>query len=600
MPFEKYSFVPAVRDNNFVISTFAPGKSQVEVSIDSKRIPMERLENGYWETKISVKHSGSIYGFFLEGKGPFPDPGGRFMPEGINGLSQLLDTGHYKWREDSWKGLALDEYIVYELHVGTFAETGTYAGVEEKLEHLSDLGVTAVEIMPVAQFYGSRNWGYDGVYIYSPHYAYGSPYDLMHLVDAIHGHNMCAILDVVYNHSGPVGNYLDEFAPFHNLRYKTPWGNCFNLDGDYSDQIREYILQNAIYWMRDFRFDALRLDAVHGIIDHSPVHILEEMSLRVQGLAKETGRNINLIAESDVNDRRLTKEIGKCGMGIGAQWNDDFHHAIHSDFTGEREGYYMDYGGENDILQVMNGGFLYQGQYSKYLNRKRGTSWDNPSHKLIVCSQNHDQVGNRAMGERLINLAGPDKARLAVLLTILSPFTPLLFMGEEIGEESPFLFFIQTEDAEFAKAVHCGRLKEFNRFKWGSGTPDPSKPDTFQKSRIKWENAGDRRAKGFLSLYEKLIEMRKHFVLRNREQFHCTMDINRVLKMQYGDELLILASLSGREVDIPVSEEKWRIEFDTSREEFGGRAEHVGISGGKYRMSPFAGAVFVNRAAAFP
>lgn len=596
----KYSFGPSAFGDNFIISAFAPEKSVVGLSIDSDVIPMERRDHGFWEVKIGKERSGSKYGFMLDGRGPFPDPGGRYMPDGINGFSSLVDIGGYSRKETGWKGLELDEYIIYELHVGAFTEAGTYGGAEQKLEHLSELGVTAVEIMPVAQFYGSRNWGYDGVYIYAPHYAYGNPQDLMHLVDAIHSQGMCAILDVVYNHSGPVDNYLEEFAPFHSQWHITPWGNCFNLDGEYSDQIREYILQNAIYWLREFRFDALRLDAVHGIVDHSPVHVLEEMSQRVDHLSRESGRRINLIAESDRNDRKLTRERGECGMGMDAQWNDDFHHSIHTRLTGETDGYYMDYGGENDILRVMSGGFLYNGQFSQYLKRKRGTAWDNPKQKLVVCSQNHDQVGNRAMGERLLTLAGPEKARLAAFLTILSPFTPLLFMGEEMGEDSPFLFFIQTDDEKVAKSVYSGRLEEFSRFRWSNGTPDPCDLDTFKKSMIKWENAQSKRSIDFLYLYEKLIESRKQFVLKNRESVSCSMKAGGVLQMQYGDELMILASLNGEESEIPIQEEKWKVIIDTSLEEFGGQNRSPSMSSGVFRLAPFAAAALVNQAAVFP
>ena len=600
MPKGRYSFGPSLEDDHFEISTFAPDKESVELSIDGTAMPMRMISNGFWKVSVDRDMAGKRYGFLLDGKGPFPDPGGRFMPEGIDGLSQLVDPGNYEWKETAWKGLPLEDYLIEEIHVGAFTAAGTYSAMESRLGHLSDLGVTAVEIMPVAQFYGTRNWGYDGVYLYSPHYSYGHPSELKHLVDTIHSHEMAAILDVVYNHSGPVGNHLDEFGPFHNLSYNTPWGNCFNFDGEYSDHIREYILQNAIYWLREFRFDALRLDAVHGIVDHSPVHILEEMTQRVGELEKETGRQVNLMAESDRNDRRLTGEVKNCGLGIDAQWNDDFHHVIHTALTGEHEGYYMDYGNGNDICSVMRNGFLYQGQYSRYLKRKRGTHWDNPSKRLVVCSQNHDQIGNRAKGERLITLAGMEKAKLAALLTILSPFTPLLFMGEEMGEESPFLFFIQTYNAELSSAIYRGRLKEFGQFDWTSGTQDPSKPETFEESKIKWSLLGNNKSREFMALYRKLITMRKRFVLKNRDLVTCSMRSRKILELRYGSELMILASLNPETVELPVQSEEWEIAVDTSREMFAGINRSGGISGGKYELKPFAGAAFISREAVFP
>lgn len=595
-----YSFGPNVENGRFIISAFAPEKKQLELYVDGDILQMESSGNGFWKASIDLDRAGSRYGFIIDGNGPFPDPGGRFMPDGIDGMSQLLKPGKFGWKNTGWKGLPLEEYLIEEIHVGTFTEEGTFASTEGKLDYLSDLGVTAVEIMPVAQFYGTRNWGYDGVYLYSPQHSYGKPEELMHLVDEIHSRGMCAILDVVYNHSGPVGNYLDSFAPFHHLEHKTTWGSSFNLDGEYSGQIREYILQNAIYWLREFRFDALRLDAVHGIVDLSPKHILEEMAQRVNDLKRETGRRILLMAESDLNDVRLTKEIGNCGKGMDAQWNDDFHHALHTVFTGEHKGYYMDYGKKEDIPRVMNGGFLFQGQYSPYLKRKRGTPWDNPPQKLVVCSQNHDQIGNRAMGRRLISLAGPEKTKLAAVLTILSPFTPLLFMGEEFGADSPFLYFIQTDDLNFAETVRKGRLKEFKRFDWRKGTPDPSKYETYRKSKIRWERSGEKISEEILDLYRTLINLRKQFVLKNRIKLACNLNEEKVLQMRYGDDLLVLGSLDSSVKNVHIPDGKWQTALDTSWDIYGGRGTTESISNGICRLEPFAGAVLISREVVFP
>jgi maltooligosyltrehalose trehalohydrolase len=589
---ESYSFGPSLEKNNFRIRTFSPNKA-VRLRLGQETLQMEETGKGVWEVELDREKSGCTYGFLVGERGPFPDPGARFMPQGITGLSQIIDPMEYKWNKNGWKGLPLEDYIVEEVHVGAFSDQGNYAGMEKKLDHLSASGITAVEIMPVAQFYGSRNWGYDGVYIYSPHYAYGTPNDLKHLVDSIHSHGMCAILDVVYNHSGPEGNYLEEFAPFYNKNYKTPWGSCFNLDGKYSDHIREYILQNVIYWLEEFRFDALRLDAVHGIVDHSPVHILSEMSQRVSRLRSQTGRSILLIAESDQNDRMLTKGTESCGTGIDAQWSDDFHHVLHVTMTSEREGYYSDYGQKGELQDVFRNGFLYNGRYSRYLKRKRGTVWDNPNSKLVVCSQNHDQIGNRAKGERLITLAGPGKARLSALLTILSPFTPLLFMGEEIGEESPFLFFVDTDSPVLANAIFQGRMNEFREFGWGSDVPDPSKAETFEMSKIRWDRLEEDKSRQFKILYSDLISIRKEHVLPSRDLFRCSMDRQEFLTLQYGSNLKIYASTSQEDLDIRISARNWKIILDTSWSEFGGERKREDQWEDTYRLETFSGAVFI-------
>lgn len=600
MPDRRDTHGPSVDGEGIRIRVYAPLAKRVQYYTSGRKFPMEPVDNGFWTIDMDYGHTGEIYGFILDGSGPFPDPAGRFMPNGINGLSELPGRSMYTWGLEDWKGLPLSDYIIEELHVGAFTEEGTYSGAERRLDFLEKQGVTGVEIMPVAEFYGTRNWGYDGVYLYSPHHTYGRPEDLKRLVDSIHAHGMCAILDVVYNHSGPVGNHLDKIAPYHNSGHGNQWGRCFNLDGAYSGAIREFIIQNAIYWLEEFRFDALRLDAVHGILDHSPRHILEEMALRVRALASETGRRILLIAESDQNNNRLAKPLDECGTGISAQWDDDFHHTLHTYLTGERDGYYMDYGEIGQIEKVLNNGFLYQGEYSGYLRRKRGTVWDNPPENLVVFSQNHDQVGNRAHGERLIILAGDRKAMTAAFITLLSPYTPLIFMGEQIGAKSPFLFFIQSSDGKFASDVYDGRMREFSRFGWGKDTPDPNSQETFERSVIDWRSADSSTGRAFQEFYRELIRIRKTFLAAKRNDFNAVIGDDRVLRMRYGREVLLVSSLRDEEIPFDPGDGSWSVEFSSEWREFGGNLQRDRRVEKARILGAYSSMVLVSTGAPFP
>lgn len=589
-----------MEDGRLHATVFAPGKRDVKLALGTSRIPMEDQGSGFWSAETGFGDWNQRYGFMVDGKGPYPDPASRFMPEGIDGLSQVVPREIFSRDGGGWRGIPLSEYVIEEIHVGTYTPEGTYRGLEKKLGYLSGLGITALEIMPLAQFYGTRNWGYDGVYLYSPHYGYGSPEDLVHLVDSIHEHGMSVILDVVYNHGGPVGNHLEKYAPFFSHGYSTPWGNCYNLDGEYSDTIREYILENVEYWLGSYRFDGLRLDAVHGIVDHSPVHILREISDRARRISLGTGRNIVITAESDQNDHMLTREPADCGYGIDAQWNDDFHHSLHTVLTGEMEGYYADYGSPEQVGAALSGGFVYQGQYSGYLKRRRGTVWDNPPERLIVCSQNHDQVGNRAHGERLTSLAGDRKARLAALITLLSPYTPLLFMGEEMGATSPFLFFMQSGDESFSESVHEGRRKEFSRFRWGDSTPAPGALSTFNESRIRWDDAGSTRGKSFNSFYRDLIALRKEFVVPHRAGFRSSLGSDLVLRMSYGEEMKVFASLCEEAREVSLDGQQYRCALSSEWRKYGGERDEGKEAGEVLEIPPYSAMVMVSREAASP
>ncbi|MCL5437289.1 MAG: malto-oligosyltrehalose trehalohydrolase [Candidatus Thermoplasmatota archaeon] len=443
-----------------------------------------------------------------------------------------------------------------------------------EMYHLSKIGITAVEFMPVAQFYGKWNWGYDGVFLYAPQNSYGRPEDLRRLVSECHREGMAAVLDVVYNHIGPVGNCLPMFGPFLSERYATPWGKTLNFDGPYCDPVRRFILDNALYWLDEYGFDGLRLDAVHGIIDTSPKHILQELMEEADALAGRENRHITIIAESDLNDPRIVMERERCGYGITAQWNDDFHHSIHSFLTGERNGYYEDYGDPSFISRTLNDGFLYSGRYSHHLHKFRGSPWNGlPQWKLVVCSQNHDQIGNRAYGERLSVLVDIHKLKAAAALVLLSPFTPMLFMGEEYGERAPFLFFIDAEDRDFADAVREGRKAEFIRFGWRD-TPDPDDENTFISSKLRWNMSG-KSAAPMLRYYSHLIALRKSFIGGKRHSFFSAWTGGNV-RLSYSNGFEVYVRMSKNASAVP---DEGKVVMHSEWRDFGGRIERGSARG---------------------
>ena len=523
-----YQFGPSVRDGMTCFRAWAPAKKEVALSLDGKKYSMERVDEEFWEITLGGMKTGSLYGFILDGEGPFPDPGGRFMPKGIYGLSQVVQPEDFHLSdEEGWKGIDISSMAIYEVHTGTFSGSGKYSGIGEKIDHFVNLGINTVEIMPVSQFFGKRNWGYDGVYIYSPAASYGTPQELAELVRNMHRKGIAVLLDVVYNHSGLIGNFLDNFGPFHSEWHRTPWGNCFNLDGPFSDSVRSYILENVLFWIREYGFDGLRLDAVHGIVDTSPVHILEEIGELSGYLSESLGRKVVMIAESDKNDAFLTSSVASCGYGINGQWSDDFHHSLHTLFTGENRSYYADYGTIEDLRKTIKNGFLFNGQYSSFLKKSRGTEFGNAHRsRLVVCSQNHDQIGNRAFGERLITLAGLVRAMQASALTILSPFTPMIFQGEEMAIRSPFLFFVDAPDEETARSIARGRRGEFSDFQWTQKIPDPNDTASFTESVIDWKLAGSEEAMEFMSLYRKLFDLRKKYVSGDPDDYWVSDSVN--------------------------------------------------------------------------
>jgi len=493
-------------------TVWAPHARSMEVRLYSPRrrkLRMKKAGGGYWKAFAPGLRAGARYKYAVNGRDERPDPASAFQPEGVHGPSEAVDHSAFPWSDAAWRGLPPERMIIYELHPGTFTPAGDFSGVESRLPYLTSLGVNAVELMPVSQFPGSRNWGYDGVYPYAPQDSYGGPEGLKRLVDACHRAGLAVVLDVVYNHLGPEGNYLGSYGPYFTDRYSTPWGDAVNYDGHGSPAVREYFIGAALAWFRDYHIDALRLDAVHGIFDFGAKHFLAELSERTRDMSRLLGRRLSLIAESDLNDVRVLSPVPG-GWGMDAQWSDDFHHALHSLLTGERGGYYEDFGGFGQLAKAFSDGFVYDWAWSPHRGRRHGSS-SRSVHpgKFVVCSQNHDQVGNRLLGERLPALAGERRLRLAAGAVLLSPYVPMLFMGEEYAEKNPFLYFVSHGDPGLVKAVREGRRREFAAFGWKKDPPDPQGVESFAASRLDWEKPGRGPHAEMLGFYRRLISLRR-------------------------------------------------------------------------------------------
>ncbi|HVL02834.1 MAG TPA: malto-oligosyltrehalose trehalohydrolase [Acidimicrobiales bacterium] len=492
---------------------WAPRSERVEVDLRGRRVPLVDAGRGWFEVEVpdAEAPAGSDYGFRLDGSDPLPDPRSAHQPYGVHGLSRLVDHDAYAWSDAGWRGFHLPSAVLYELHVGTFSPEGTFDGVATRLDHLVDLGITAVEILPVAQFPGSRNWGYDGVDLFAPHHDYGGPDGLKRLVDACHAHGLGVVLDVVYNHLGPEGNLLERFGPYFTSFYTTPWGQAVNFDQAGSDDVRRFVIDNAIRWLRDYHIDGLRLDAVHAIVDTSATHVLEQMATEVAELAATEGRPLWLIAESDLNDPRVVRTPDCGGYGIDAQWSDDFHHALHTVLTGEGEGYYGDFGSLADLATALEEVWVYAGRWSPTRNRTHGRSptglagW-----RFLGYLQNHDQVGNRAVGDRISDSLSTGRLKVGAALYLTAPFVPMIFQGEEWGASAPFQYFTSHEDRELGWLVRQGRRAEFAAFGWSADqVPDPQDPSTFERSKLDWSEADQGAHAEMLDWYRTLIGLRR-------------------------------------------------------------------------------------------
>ncbi len=500
------------KDRQCCFVVWAKNAATVDLQIlteANRTVALEKMNDGYFAMTVENIRPGTRYFYQLDKRTARPDPASKFQPEGVHGPPEVVDQT-FAWTDEKWRGLPLHRYIVYEIHVGTYTAQGTFAALIPHLTELKELGITAIELMPVAQFPGERNWGYDGVYPFSAQNSYGGPNGLKQLVDACHDHGLAVILDVVYNHLGPEGNYLNDFAPYFTDRYKTPWGRAINFDGRDSDHVRRFFVESALYWITDFHIDGLRLDATDQIFDQSGFHFLEELAFEVHGRAQELNRLVFLFAETAANDPRIVRSRELGGYGLDAQWNDEFHHSLRTLLTGENNGYYRDYGDFHHLVTAYREGYVYSGQYSQYRGRRHGRSTrDIDALRFVVFSQNHDQVGNRMLGERLNRLATFEQLKVAAAMVLLSPFIPLLFMGEEYSEEAPFQYFISHSDQDLVEAVRRGRRQEFAAFDWRDEFCDPHDAETFKAAKLNHGLRQSGQHKVLRTYYGELIRLRK-------------------------------------------------------------------------------------------
>ncbi|WKN30760.1 malto-oligosyltrehalose trehalohydrolase [Porifericola rhodea] len=567
------------QNNKTKFNVWAPHCKQVNVIInDQHKVKLTPDQFGYWEAEVPEAKAGDLYFFELDGKTKRPDPASLSQPEGVHGPSQIVNQESYKWSDSTWKGIPMSEMIMYELHVGTFTSEHNFEGVISKLDHLKELGVNTIEIMPVAQFPGSRNWGYDGVYPFAVQNSYGGVDGLKKLVDHCHQMGIAVVLDVVYNHMGPEGNYLNDFGPYFTDKYSTPWGKALNFDDAYSDQVRAYFLQNALMWLDDFHIDGLRLDAVHAIKDFGARHFLLELSEMATELSERRKVPLTLIGESDLNDNRYISSAEVGGYGLSGQWIDEFHHALHAQLTGEKDGYYSDFGEMHHLAKAYDKTYVYDGIYSPHRKKTFGNSAENnPFSQFVVFSQNHDQVGNRMMGDRLSQLVSYEALKLAAASYLLSPYVPMLYMGEEYAEEKPFQYFVSHTDPDLVEAVRKGRSQEFAYFqKEGLETPDPQSEQTFDDSTLSW-NVKAEKSEAMLNFYKKLINIRtQHSAMQSKDRGHCafqsTEDGLIAMRRTNHDHLLIaIMNFSSSSLDYSLSENpaySFEVLLDSSSSEY--------------------------------
>jgi maltooligosyltrehalose trehalohydrolase len=499
-------------DNLAVVKVWAPKASRVSINTSELLLELEPEPFGYWSLHTKQIKPGDLYWFILDNDQKLADPSSLSQPDGVHGGSLAISTD-YTWTDQSWENIPLQDYILYEIHTATFSDTGDFQGIANHIDHLIDLGITAIELMPVASFPGKRNWGYDGVFPFSVQESYGGAAGLQQLVDLCHQKGLAVILDVVYNHIGPEGNYLDSFGPYFTAQYKTPWGNAINFDDKGSDGVRNYVIENVLMWFRDFHIDALRLDAVHAIKDFGARHILEEIKLYTDLLMEQTGRKHYLMVECDLNDPRYITSIDENGLGMNAQWVDEFHHALRVTAGEPAKGYYKDFSGIEHLAKSYTDAYVYTGMYSVEREKTFGRkACGKAGSQFIVFSQNHDQTGNRMLGERTSKLFSFEMYKLLAGAVLFSPFLPLLFMGEEWGETNPFLYFVDHSDPDLIKQVRNGRKQEFAAMFDEGETPDPQDEATFNQSRLNWELTGEPRHSTIFRYYQHLIFLRKKYL----------------------------------------------------------------------------------------
>ena len=569
-------------DKNLVqFCLYAEGVSGVSLLLEeggkSREITMRQIGSSLYRAVVAGRGRGLRYKYRLKGGGGgvFPDPFSHYQPEGVHGFSEVVDHGAYRWNDGGWQGIAQEKAIIYELHPGTFSEKGTFAGITEKLDYLLELGINTIELMPLTQTPGRWNWGYDGVNLFSVNRNYGRPEELKELIDRCHQKGLAVILDIVYNHFGPEGSYLARFGPYFTEKYETPWGAAVNFDDSGCTAARQMVLESVRHWIERYHLDGLRLDAVHAIKDESKPHIMEEIALLARGLEQKLGRSIVIIAETDANDAQLIRPVEEGGSGIDAQWMDDFHHTVHSILTGEKQGYYCDYGRMEDLEKVYRN-FLYTGGYSRFWKKSRGSDGaDLPGKRFVVAIQTHDQVGNRARGERLSHLVDFPYLKAAAGLLLTAPYIPMLFMGEEYAEENPFLFFTDYQDRALKKAVVQGRREEFASFGWAE-VPDPEDEATFKDSRLTPRDRWRPHQEQIFYYYRDLIALRReHPALKAPDKPGTSVKVDpeskvvKIIRRGGGASLTALANLgSGRLcAALPAGEEI----FNSEERRYGGR-----------------------------
>lgn len=561
---------------------WAPRAKEVAVCIVGPQecvLPLQPRPHGYFEAIVESAKPQTLYTYLLDRKKKLPDPASRSQPEGVHGPSQVTDPS-FAWSDLPWFGIPLRDYVLYELHVGTFSAQGTFDGVIPHLDGLKELGITAIELMPVAQFPGARNWGYDGVFLFAPQHSYGGAPGLKRLVNACHARGLAVVLDVVYNHLGPEGNYLGEFGYYFTDRYHTPWGPALNFDDSHCDEVRHFFIENALYWQTEFHVDALRLDAVHAIRDFSASPFLAELVQATSERAEQLNRRFYCIAESNLNDARMVAapEIG--GLGLHAQWLDDFHHSLHTLLTGESSGYYEDFAGLTHLARCFEDGFDYSGQYSPFRRRRHGNSARHiPAQRFVVSAQNHDQIGNRMLGERLSQLVSFDALKLAAAATILNPFLPMLFMGEEYGEKAPFLYFTSHSDPALIEGVRKGRREEFAAFEWQGEVPDPQAESTYERCKLRHEARMQEPQQTLWQWHRELLCMRRSVpalsLLNKEQQRVVSLETEQTLCVERwagADSALLVLHFgrAKRSVTIPMPAGQWRCVLDSAEEKWRG------------------------------
>lgn len=585
-------------DGSTRFRVWAPRAKSLSVKIfgdDERTLAMGRSEGNVFEAIANDTSAGADYKYIIDDEKERPDPVSRWQPAGVHGPSRVVEPHGFEWTDADWKGVPLKDLIIYELHVGTFTPEGTFQAVIEKLPYLKSLGITAIELMPVAEFPGGRNWGYDGAHLYAPQSTYGGPLGLKSLVDACHREGLAIILDVVYNHLGPEGNYLSDYAPIFSKSYRTPWGDALNFDGEESDGVRRYFVENALYWLTEYHVDGLRLDAVHRIVDKSPRHILSEIADEFQRQAEALGRMAWTIAESDLNDVRIIKPHDEGGYGLDAQWSDDFHHSLHAILTGTGRGYFADFGHMEDLARAIREGFVYDGRRSEFRKRRHGTpSATIPGERFTVFIQNHDQIANAYWGDRLGALCSPAQQRVAATLLCCAPNLPLFFMGQEWGETAPFLYFTSHTDETLAQNVREGRKKEYASFleaeeigasSMDEGFADPQAQATFERSKVVWSRVEASPHRELLSYYRDLLALRReHASLSNCDKSMTRVQYDeseRWIAVERGDKSgeasLLICNLSpdAHSVELKLGRGRWRLVLWSSDALYGGEPENA-------------------------